>query len=132
MMKLISWSWIIMELMSKKSRGKRKKKTGIQKRMLIDTPFAKNVSSVNIYILILFCQWYDEVPSTQQNVCWEPQIVNWFKVIQEVFLPQLKLQTRNKETKHNFLQKKTLEKGKSISYCLLYLLSHHLMDGVIE
>ena len=33
-----------------------KKRTGIQKRKLIDTPFAKYVLSENLFILILCCQ----------------------------------------------------------------------------
>ena len=57
------------------------------------------------------------------------------KVIQEVDLPEIfKLSqryTRNKETKYNVPQKKTLEKGKFIWYFLLYSLPQELMDYVI-
>ena len=33
-----------------------KKRTGIQKRKLIDTPFVKYILSENLFILILCCQ----------------------------------------------------------------------------
>ena len=40
----------------KKKCLREKKRTGIQKRKLTDTPFAKYVSSENLYILILCCR----------------------------------------------------------------------------
>ena len=42
----------------KQKNLREKKRTGIQKRKLIDTPFAKSVLSENLYILILFCEWW--------------------------------------------------------------------------
>ena len=81
-------------------------RTGIQKRTFIDTAFAKYVLSENLDFELAF--WYyvvnDEVPSTSSD------IVEQVEVIQEVVLPgtsncMTKHQTKNKETKHNFLQK---------------------------
>ena len=40
----------------KKKTPEKKKRTSIQKRKVIDTPFAKYISSRNIYILTLCCQ----------------------------------------------------------------------------
>ena len=40
----------------KKKRLGKKKRTSVQKKKLIDTPFAKYISSDNIYILTLCCQ----------------------------------------------------------------------------
>ena len=58
---------------------------------------------------LLYYVVYDEVPSSSS------QVVHQIEVIQEVVLPGVsKLNDssldREKETKHNFLQKKTLEK----------------------
>ena len=44
------------EVDKKKKRLKKKKITSLQKRKLIDTPFAKYISSESIYILTLCCQ----------------------------------------------------------------------------
>ena len=40
----------------KKKSLRKKKRTSIQKRKLIDTPYTKNVSSENVHILKLCCQ----------------------------------------------------------------------------
>ena len=69
----------MMKLASKKAWEKRR--TGIQKRKLIDTPFWKYVLSENLYILILCC--HDEVPSNFS------QIDEKIEVIQEVVLPEI-------------------------------------------
>ena len=46
-----------MKLMRKKTPKKKKKRNKNQKRKLIDTPFAKYVSSKSIYILTLSRQY---------------------------------------------------------------------------
>ena len=40
----------------KQKKLREKKRTGIQNRKLIDTPFAKSVLSETLYILILCCE----------------------------------------------------------------------------
>ena len=40
----------------KKKSLRKKKRTSIQKRKLIDTPFSKNISLENLHILKLCCQ----------------------------------------------------------------------------
>ena len=66
-----------------------------------------------------YCVVNEEVPSTSS------QIVEQIEFIQEVVLPGIS--KLNRLSKHNFLQKRTLEKGKWISYYSLYFLSHQLL-----
>ena len=57
MMRLVSWSCIMMQVKNQRE----KKRTGIWKRILINTPFAKYALSENLYILILCCQWWSTI-----------------------------------------------------------------------
>ena len=96
---------------------------------MINRPFAKYTSSEYIYIHIyiyIYIYWHcvanDEVPSTFS------QIVEKIEVIQGVFLPGISKLNKSAADKKPLNQtqfspkKKTPEKGKLISYCILYLL----------
>ena len=65
MMKLISWIWIIIKLISKKAWGNREEKVLRRCSLIyhveviyINIVFEKHVTSQNIYILVLCCQWW--------------------------------------------------------------------------
>ena len=128
-MKLISLSWIITKLVRKKKRLRKKKRTSIQKgRWLIH--HLQNISHQKVYTF-WYCFINDELPSTSSK------IVKQIEVIQGVVLSGISKMNdsapgKKRKNKHYFLQKKPLVRGNWFWYCLLYLLSHQLMDRVIE
>ena len=125
----LRWSWWIMtKLIRKEARGKTKELVFKRWSWLIH--HFQNASYQKIYAF-WNCVHNDEVPSTSSK------IVEQIEIIQGVVLPGISklndsAQKRNQKKKTHFLQKMTLEKGKWTWYCLLYLLSHQLMDRAIE
>ena len=117
----------MMKLIRKEARGKTKELVFKRWSWLIH--HFQNATHQKIYTF-WNCVHNDEVPSTSSK------IVEQIEIIQGVVLPGISklndsAQTRNQKKTH-FHQKMTLEKGKWIWYCLLYLLSHQLMDRTIE
>ena len=88
-----------------------------------NTVLEKHVSSENIYILILRCQWWSIINLFSNR--W----TNWsclrISCTSNIYAERL-------NTKHNFSKKKALEKGKWTWYCPLLLLSHQSKDCFIE
>ena len=104
-----------MKLISKRAWGKRKEQALRWGSWFIH--HFQNMSHHKIYTFWC-CVVNEEVQPTSS------QIVEQIEVIQEVVLSGIcKL---NQLSKSTFLQKKTLEKGKWIWYCLFYFLSHQL------
>ena len=110
------------------------KRTCILKRKLIeliDTKFSKHVSSKNIYILILCCQWWITI-----NLYWNLW-ANWSHAKSSCTnLPISELKDLVPEKKWGdqtqFSSKKDSRKEQCIWHCLLYLILYQLMDCVIE
>ena len=108
--------------------GKRKELVSRRGSWLIH--HLQNVSHKKVYTF-WHCVVDDEVPSTSS------QFVEQIEVIQGVVLPgisKINGSTPDKKPKEHtkFSPKKTLVKGKWFWYCLLYLLSHQLIDRVTE
>ena len=127
----------MMKLISKKAWGKRNETVFRRwnwlihhvKLIYINTVFDEHVSSENIYILILCCQWWSTINLFSNR--WT------IDVIQEVILLRIsKLNDSELDKKQGdrtqFSQKKTIGKGKWIWYCPLFLLLQQLIDRVIE
>ena len=132
MMRLTCWSCIMMNLTSKKAWGKMKEQVFRKGSSLIHR--LQNMSYQKILILILHpgimlsMMKYHQPLLISLNKLWL-----FRKHFYQKYLSWMtKHQTKNKETKHSFLQKISIEKGKWIWYCLLYLLSHQLLGRVIE
>ena len=105
----------MMKLRSKKAWGKRKEQVLWRGSWFIH--HLQNMSHHKMYAC-WYCVVNEEVPSTSS------QIFEQVEVIQEVVLPRIS--QLNQLSKRNFLQKKTLEKGKWIWYYLLHFPSHQL------
>ena len=129
MMRLLSWNRILMKLIRKeKAWGKRKELVFRRGSWLIH--HLQNISHLKVYIF-WHCVFNDEVPSTSSQIV--EQIVEQTGVVPpEISNMNDSAQDKKPKAQTQFFPKQTLLKGKWFWYCLLYLLSHQLMDRVID